>query len=119
MAFSDMMKDFLEQGAAKAQDWGVKGFKASKEFLGTAAAKAQDYGERGVLMLDIKQLENQCAKLFAKLGAEVYEKFAEEDAKTITANTPSIKSILSEIGMLKEEIEKKSGNIDARKKSAG
>ena len=58
MSFSEKMKEMLDQGVA-----------ASKEFAAKAGAKAQDLGERGVLMLEIKQLENQTEKLIGRLGA--------------------------------------------------
>jgi hypothetical protein len=115
MKFSEQMKDFLEQGAAKAQDWGTKGFQVSKDFVNKAGAKAQDLGERGVLMLEIKQLESQAEKLLASLGNEVYAILVEQGAHTVSAATPSLKPIIAEIGVVKEGIEKRKDALEARK----
>ena len=65
MAFSERMKELFDQGLA-----------ASKDFALKAGGKAQELGERGVLMLEIKQLENQAQKLINRLGNEAYRAFA-------------------------------------------
>lgn len=126
MAFSDRMKELLEQGVSvsrelaakageKAQDWGEKGYRVSKEFAAKAGAKAQDLGERGVLTLEIKQLENQARKLTGRLGAEAYHAFVEKGAKTISVDTPAIKALLAELASVKEAIEKRESELQNRR----
>ncbi|MDR1025293.1 MAG: hypothetical protein LBL56_06150 [Treponema sp.] len=106
MAFSDRMRNLLDQGA-----------QASKEFLSKAGAKAQDLGERGVLALEIKQMEGQARKLLERLGNEVYRCFAEESAESVSASDPEIKNILSELVSLKGAIEKRENERDTRRKT--
>jgi hypothetical protein len=125
MAFSDRMKELLEQGVSvskdlaarageKAQDWGEKGYQASKEFAAKAGAKAQDLGERGVLTLEIKQLESQAKKLTGRLGAEAYHAFVEKGSKTISVDTPAIKTLLAELASVREAIEKREAELQSR-----
>ena len=104
MAFSDRMKEMLDQGVA-----------ASKELAAKAGAKAQDLGERGVLMLEVKQLEGQAQKLIGRLGTEVYNAFVERGEETLTKNSPPIDAILSEIASARESIEKKEEDLKQRK----
>jgi ribosomal protein S16 len=104
MAFSDRMKEWLDQGA-----------QASKEFITKAGAKAQDLGERGVLMLEVKQLEGQAQKLVARLGNEAYQAFVERGAKSISVDTAAVKTILAEIASVKDAIEKKEAELQRRK----
>ncbi|GHV39644.1 hypothetical protein AGMMS49546_12070 [Spirochaetia bacterium] len=126
MAFSDRMKELLDRGVSvsrdlaakageKAQDWGEKGYHASKEFVAKAGAKAQDLGERGVLTLEIKQLENQAQKLVGRLGTEVYHAFAEKGAKTVSVDTPAVKTLLGELSSVREAIEKREEELRSRK----
>jgi hypothetical protein len=121
------MKELLEQGGAvakdlaakageKAQDWGEKGYHASREFAAKAGAKAQDLGERGVLTLDIRQLEGQAKKLVGRLGTEAYHAFAEKGAKTISVDTPAIKTLLAELASVREAIEKREADLQSRQK---
>ena len=104
MTFSERMKDLLEQGVA-----------ASKEFAVKAGAKAQDMGERGILMLETKQLEGQAQKLIARLGAEAYRLFVDEDRPEITRDSAVIGGILSELARVRDTIEKKEAELRARK----
>jgi len=104
MSFSEKMKEMLDQGVA-----------ASKEFAAKAGAKAQDLGERGVLMLEIKQLENQTEKLIGRLGAEVFQAFTERGEETISRENASIKALLSDIMAIRDTIEKKEAELNARK----
>jgi hypothetical protein len=126
MNFSDRMKEFFETGAqaskdfvskagAKAQDFGEKSYKVSKDFLQKAGAKAQDLGETTVLKLDIKQLEGQAQKLIGRLGTEVYSALVEHESPNISPDTPAIKAILTEIAVVKEGIEKREQELQARK----
>jgi hypothetical protein len=126
MAFSERMREILEQGAqvskdfvskagGKAQDWGEKGLQASKDFVSKAGAKAQDLGERGVIMLEIRQMEAQAQKLIGRLGTEVYKAFAERGAKSVTVDTPAIKPILAELASIKDGIEKRETELQNRK----
>ncbi|MDR2160081.1 MAG: hypothetical protein LBP23_08460 [Treponema sp.] len=126
MKFSERMKDILEQSAAasrefaakageKAQEWGEKGVKATKEFAGKAGARAQDLGERGVLMLEIKQLEGQASKLVGRLGTEAYHAFVEKGVKSVSVDTPAIKTILAELASVRELMEKREKELAARK----
>jgi hypothetical protein len=127
MTFGERMKELMDQSLAvskelaskageKAQDWGERGFAASKELASKAGAKAQDLGERGVLMLEIKQLEGQAQRLLTRLGAEVYGAFAERNEPSVSADSPEIKAMLSEIANLKSAIEKREADLKNRKR---
>ena len=96
MTFSERMKELLEQGWAASKDFAIK-----------AGAKAQDLGERGMLMWDIKQLENQAQKLLIRLGNETYIAFTEKDQPTADRETEEFKTILNELAIIKDQIEKK------------
>ena len=103
MTFSERMKDLLEQGWA-----------ASKDLAAKAGEKAQDLGERGILMWDIKLLENQAQKLISRLGNETYIAFTERDQETIGRNAVEFRTILEEISMIKDQIEKKEFELKNR-----
>ena len=96
MTFNERMKEVLEQGWAEAKEFAIK-----------AGAKAQEFGERGVLMLEIKHLENQAQKLLTRLGTEVYSAFAENDQETLQKENSEIKVILEQLALIKEAIDKK------------
>ncbi|MCL2007600.1 MAG: hypothetical protein FWG77_05890 [Treponema sp.] len=104
MAFVDRMKELLDQGVT-----------ASKEFAVKAGAKAQDLGERGVLMVEIRQLENQAQKLIGRLGAEAYQAFTERGETSISVKNAPIKALLDDIAAAREAIEKKEAELDSRK----
>jgi hypothetical protein len=105
MTFSERMKGLLDQGVAASKDFAVK-----------AGAKAQDLGERGVLMLEIKQLEGQAQKLINRLGSEAYQIFVEQNKKTISAEDSPFKGILTELALVRENIEKKDVDLQSKKK---
>jgi hypothetical protein len=105
MTFSERMKDLLEQG-----------WTASKEFAVKAGAKAQDLGERGLLMWDIKQLENQAQKLLTRLGNEAYIAFTDRDQTTIERDYVEFRTILDELANIKTQIEKKEYELKNRPK---
>ncbi|MDR1278735.1 MAG: hypothetical protein LBK02_08285 [Treponema sp.] len=126
MAFSERMKDLLDQGAQvskeflskageKAQDWGEKGYAASKKLVSKAGEKAQNLGEQGVLLLEIKQLEGQAQKLVGRLGTEAYHAFVEKGTKSITVDTPAVKTILAELASVREVLEKKEAELKNKK----
>jgi hypothetical protein len=98
------MKEILDQGLT-----------ASKEFAVKAGAKAQDLGERGILMVEIKQLEGQAQKLLARMGNEVYAAFIDRDQNTVDRDTVEIRTILDELAVLKDAIEKKETDLKNRK----
>ena len=104
MAFSERMRELLDQGVA-----------ASREFAAKAGAKAQDLGERGVLMVEVKQLESQAQKLIGRLGAEVYQVFSEQGEQTLSAESAQVKTLLSEISAVRESIERKDAELKLRK----
>ena len=104
MAFSDTIKEMLDQGLA-----------ASKEFAVKAGAKAQDLGERGILLLEIKQLESQAQKILARLGTETYLAFTEHNQSVIDREAVEFRTILSELALLKDTIEKKEAELKNRK----
>ena len=108
MTFGEKMKEMLEQGAAVTKDFAVK-----------AGAKAQDLGERGVLLVEIKQLEYQVGKLISRMGAEVYQCFAERWESTVSSENIIIKDLLSQIASAKEQIEQKESEIALRKNKTG
>jgi len=103
MTFSERMKDILEQG-----------WTASKEFAIKAGEKAQDLGERGILMWDIKQLENQAQKLMGRLGNEAYTAFTERNQQSIERDAIEFRTILEEITNIKNQIEKKDSELKNR-----
>ena len=104
MTFAERMKELLDQGVS-----------ASKELAVKAGAKAQDLGERGVLMLEIRQLESQAQKLIGRLGTEVYQAFTERGEDSISAESATVKAILSEIATAREAIETKEADLKLRK----
>ncbi|MDR0324133.1 MAG: hypothetical protein LBI12_06790 [Treponema sp.] len=104
MTFSERMKEVLEQGWA-----------ASKEMAAKAGAKAQDLGERGMMMLEVKQLESQAQKLIARLGSETYIAFTEQDKSSIDREAVEFRTILDEIAVVKDAIEKKETELKNRK----
>jgi len=104
MTFSERMKGMLEQGIT-----------ASKEFAVKAGAKAQDLGERGMLMIEIKQLESQAQKALGRLGNETYRMFVESSQTSINRDEPEFKSILEELAVIKEAIDKKEQDLKGRK----
>ena len=103
MTFGERMKEMLDQGLA-----------ASKEFAVKAGAKAQDLGERGVLLWDIKQLENQAQRLLTRLGNETYMAFTEHDQQTIERDAIEFRTILEEIALIKDQIDKKDFELKNR-----
>ena len=116
MAFSDTLRELLDQGLAvskdlaarageKAQDWGARGLEAAGELAVKAGAKVQELGERGVLALEIKQLESQAKKLLGLLGAEVYG--LHERGGPWDSDEPGIQKILGEIAAVKDAMEQK------------
>jgi predicted Fe-Mo cluster-binding NifX family protein len=104
MAFVERMKELLDQGVA-----------VSKEFAVKAGAKAQDIGERGVMMLEISQLEGQAQKLIGRLGTEAYQTFTERGEQALSAESDTVKSILSEIAAARKSIEQKETELKSRK----
>jgi hypothetical protein len=98
------MKELLDQGMA-----------ASKDFALKAGAKAQDLGERGILMLEVKQLENQAQKLLCKLGNEAYQAFAERDQDSLCRDAPETESLLAEIARVRESIDRKETELKSRR----
>ena len=104
MTFSERMREMLDQG-----------WTASKEFAVKAGAKAQDLGERGILMLEIKQLEGQAQKLLTRMGNEAYIAFTERDQPSIDRDTVEFRTILNELAILKDAIEKKEADLRNRK----
>jgi hypothetical protein len=104
MTFGERMREVLDQ------TWAV-----SKDLAAKAGAKAQDLGERGILMLEIKQLENQAEKLISRLGNEAYIAFTEQDKNTVDRDAVEIRTILEEIAVVKDAIEKKEVELKNRK----
>jgi len=98
------MRELLDQGVA-----------ASKEFAIKAGAKAQDLGERGVLMVEIKQLESQAQKLIGRLGTESYQAFTERGEETLSKESVPIKTLLADIAVIRESIERKEAELKMRK----
>ena len=103
MTFTERMKEVLEQGLA-----------VSKDFAAKAGAKAQDLGERGMLMLEIRQMESQAQKLLARLGTEAYFAFTERDQPVIDREMVEFRTLLNELAMIKEAIEKKEYDLKNR-----
>jgi len=104
MTFSERMKDLLEQGWAVSKDIAIK-----------AGAKAQDLGERGLLMWEIKQLENQAQKLLTRLGNEAYIAFTERNQETADREAIEFRTILDDIAGVKDQIERKESELKMRK----
>jgi hypothetical protein len=125
MAFKDTLRELLDQSiqvskemasraGETAHTWGNKGLDASKDFAAKAGAKVQELGEKGVLVLEIKQLENQAKKLLGGLGAEVYAAF-EKGASSLNFEDQGIKDLLTEISAVKSAIDKREAEIAAKK----
>jgi hypothetical protein len=104
-------KDLLVKAGGKAQDLGEK----SKKLVNKAGAKAQNLGEQGVLLLEIKQLESQAQKLVGRLGTEAYRAFVEKGAKSISVDTPAVKTILAELASVRDVLEKKETELRGKK----
>ena len=117
MTFGERMKEILEQGWTASKEFAVKAGTASKEFAVKTGAKAQDLSERGVLMWDIKQLENQAQKLLTRLGNEAYIAFKERDQSSIDRVDVEIRTILEQLALIKDAIEKKETDLKGRKSS--
>jgi hypothetical protein len=103
MAFSDTMKEILDQGVA-----------ASKEFAAKAGAKTRDLGEKGVLLIDIKRLEFQVGRLVNNLGREAYMALVEQNQDSVDKNAPAVASILAELAQVREEMERKEAELKAK-----
>jgi hypothetical protein len=104
MTFSERMKEALDQGLA-----------ASKDFANKAGAKAQELSEKGMLMLETKQLESQAQKLLTRLGSETYIAFTERGQNSIDRDTVEIRTILDEIALVKDALDKKEIELKNRK----
>ena len=104
MTFSERMMKLLDQGMT-----------ASKEFAIKAGAKAQNLGEQGVLMVEIKQLENKAQKFLGRLGNEVYRAFTELDQNNIERNAPEITPIMAELAKLREALEQKESELRGKR----
>jgi len=96
MAFSDRLKEFIDQSV-----------QASKDVASKAGAKAQELGEKGVLKLEISQLEGRLTKQVSRLGTEAYKVFVEQGAATLSADDGVVKAILDEIDRIRADIERK------------
>jgi hypothetical protein len=103
MAFSERLKELLDQG-----------LQASKELAGKAGAKAQELGEIGVLKLEISQLEGRLQKLAGKLGAVAYRTFVEEQSASLGADESEVKALLTEITGIREIIGKKEAELKTK-----
>jgi hypothetical protein len=104
MTFSERMKEALEQG------WAV-----SKEIAAKAGAKAQDMGERGILMIEIKQMENQAQKTLARMGTVAYIAFTEHNQETLNKDNAEIKGLLEELALIKDAIDRKEAELRIRR----
>lgn len=96
MAFSDKIKEFVEQSMA-----------VSKDLLNKAGDKAKEWGEMGVLKMEIIQLRSQAQKLTAKLGAQVYETLVEKNQTSVTKDSPAIRDTLLQITTLEKQIDER------------
>jgi hypothetical protein len=121
MTFAERMRKVLDQGAQAAskagemaQDWGEKGYQASKDLLNKAGARAQELGEIGMTKLEIRQLEGQAQKLISRLGTETFEALAERGEGSLGPESPAIKPILGEIARIREEIERRERDLQSR-----
>ena len=104
VSLNEKFKSILDQGIA-----------ASKEFAAKAEAKTKELGEQGVMLLDIKQLENRQVKLKNLLGEETYRVLVERKEDSIGRNSPSIAVILDELNEIKEAIERKKVELKERR----
>ena len=96
MGFLERMQDTIGQG-----------LKTSRDLFGKAKDKAKDLGEKGVIMLELKQLDNQAEKLLAKLGSAVYRILVVEEHNTVSRSTSEVKELLSDIAEVRKRIEDK------------
>ncbi len=103
MAFSDKIKEFVEQGLA-----------VSKDVLSKAGDKAKEWGEMGVLRMEIIQLRSQAQKLTAKLGAIVYETLVEKGQSSVTKDSPALRDTLLQITTLEKQIDEREATFRAK-----
>ena len=115
MTFSERMRELLDQGMAASKEMLDQGLAASREFAIKAGAKAQDLGERGVLMIEIKRIENKAERVLGQLGNEVYRMFAERNQETVGQNAPEIQPIMEELAKLKDALDQKENELKMRR----
>jgi hypothetical protein len=106
-------RDFMERAGDTARDLGKKGLAASKDLAAKANAKVQELGSKGVLRIEIKKLEGKAERLLGALGADVYRLLVEEGAASVDANVPVIKAGLSDVTLIREQIESREAQIKA------
>jgi hypothetical protein len=94
MAFSDKLRDMLNQG-----------MDLSKDFLDKAGAKAKELGELGVMKWEIYQLRSQAKKVAAQLGVEVYSTLVDEGQKSVSADSPAIRDTIKKLDQLEKDID--------------
>jgi len=103
MAFSERMKELLDQSVAATKDFALK-----------AGAKAQDLGERGLIMIEIKQLEMKAQRLLGRMGNEVYAAFAERNQESVSKDAPEIAAILEELAKVGTAIDQREAELRDR-----
>ena len=104
MSLNEKIKNILDQGIT-----------ASKEFAVKAESKTRELGEQGVILIDIKQLENRQRKLKNLLGEETYRTLVERKEDCVDRYSPSVTAILDELDDVKEAIERKKAELKERR----
>ena len=104
MSLNEKLKNLLDQGIS-----------ASKDFAAKAESKTRELGEQGVILIDIKQLENRQGKLKNLLGEETYRALVERKEDSVDRYSPSVAAILDELDDLKEAIERKKAELKERR----
>ena len=86
-----------------------EGLQSSRELFDKARDKAQDLGEMGVLKLEIRQLDNQAEKLFARLGSKVFDLLVDQNAGTVSRATPEVDKLIDELSDIRRRADEKGG----------
>lgn len=101
MEFQDRMKQVFERGLS-----------GSREALSEAGKRMGELGEKGMLRFEISHLESQAEKLFAKLGAKMYERRRDSGSEArVELDEAEVQDLLREIDELEERIRVKEASL--------
>ena len=112
----------------KIQDTLEQGVSVSKKYLDIAKEKAKDFSDMSVKKLEIHQLEEDIKRKKFSLGETVLALFMDEGRQSISAKTPELKELISQLetavhSLAEKKTELKSDapqeSIDAEKQEDG
>lgn len=119
MSWAERMKNIVSQSLQISAEVAGKAGAAAADFGSKATAKVQELGEKGALAIEIKTLEFQAEKRITKLGLEVYKCLVEEQASSVSTETPAVKAALDEVTEIRKKIEEKEASLKNTADSAG